>query len=105
MQPDWEIWLDNHLSPIIAKWLNERSGFIVKSVYTLELYSLSDRQIYLKARKSGNVILISKDSPPKLISHKIGKCDNKKLFTILERNMERSIRLLLDFNKDIIEIT
>ncbi len=96
MQPDWEIWLDNHISPIIARWLNEKSGFVVKSSYTLKLYSLSDRQIYLKAKNSGNVILISKDSdldeiisksgsPPKLISLKIGNCDNKKLFTILER--------------------
>ena len=115
MQPDWEIWLDNHISPIIAKWLKEKSGFTVKSSYTLKLYSLSDFDIYLKAKKSGNVILISKDSdlaeiistsgsPPKLISLKIPNCDNKILFSILERNLSRSIRLLLDFNKDIIEI-
>ena len=26
MQPDWEIWLDNHVSPIIAKWLKEKTG-------------------------------------------------------------------------------
>ena len=88
MQPDWEIWLDNHISPIIAKWLREKSGFIVKSSYTLKLYGLSDFDIYLKAKESGNIILISKDSdlvdiisksgsPPKLISLKISNCDNK----------------------------
>ena len=115
MQPDWEIWLDNHISPIIAKWLREKSGFIVKSSYTLKLYGLSDFDIYLKAKESGNIILISKDSdlvdiisksgsPPKLISLKISNCDNKILFSILERNLDRSIRLLLDFNKDIIEL-
>ena len=115
MQPDWEVWLDNHISPIIAKWLRENTGLTVKSSYTLKLYSLSDFDIYLKAKKSGNIILISKDSdlpdiisksgsPPKLIVLKIPNCDNKILFSVLERNLKRSIRLLLDFNKDIIEI-
>ena len=115
MQPDWEIWLDNHISPIIAKWLKEKSGVNIKSSYVLELYNLSDFDIYLKAKKHGNIILISKDSdlpeiisksgsPPKLIVLKIPNCDNKILFSILERNLSRSIRLLLDFNKDIIEI-
>ena len=115
MQPDWEVWLDNHISPIIAKWLRDKTGFTVKSSYTLKLYNLSDFDIYLKAKKSGNIILISKDSdlvdiisksgsPPKLISLKITNCDNKILFSMLERNLDRSIRLLLDFNKDIIEL-
>lgn len=115
MQPDWEIWLDNHISPIIAKWLSEKSGFEVKSSYTLKLYNLSDREVYLKAKNSGNIILISKDSdldeiisksgsPPKLISLRVGNCDNKILFSILERNLKRAIRSLHDYNKDIIEI-
>ncbi len=116
MQLDWEIWLDNHISPIIAKWLNDKSVFKVTSSYALELWNLKDFDIYLKAKNSGNIILISKDSdldeiiskngsPPKLISLKVGNCDNKVLFSILERNLEKCVRLLLDFNKDIIEIT
>lgn len=44
-------------------------------------------------------------SPPKLIILKVGNCDNKILFTILQKNIEKAIRLLFDFNKDIIEIT
>lgn len=100
--------------PIIAKWLKEKSSFNVKFTYKLKLYNLSDHDIYLKAKNSGNVILISKDSdldeiistsgsPTKLISLKVGNCDNKILFSILERNLNKSIRLLLDLNKDIIE--
>ena len=42
--------------------------------------------------------------PPKLISLKMGNCDNKILFSILKKNLERTIRLLNDFNQDIIEI-
>lgn len=111
MQPEWEIWLDNHISPVIAKWLNEKSGLTVKSSYLLELYKLTDYEIYVKAKKAGNIILISKDSdideiistsgsPPKLISLKIGNCPNKLLFSILERNINKAFRSLVDFNKD-----
>ncbi len=51
MQPDWEIWLDNHISPIIAKWLKEELKMEVKSSYILQLYELSDYEIYLKAKE------------------------------------------------------
>lgn len=115
MQPDWEIWLDCHISPIIAKWLIDDSGRNIKSSYILKLYGLSDFEIYQKAKNSGSIIIISKDSdlaeiisvngsPPKLINLKSGNCDNKVLFALLKQNLERAIRLLIDFKKDIIEI-
>ena len=77
---------------------------------------LKDTEIYQKAKEYGNVIIISKDSdldqiinllgsPPKLISLKVGNCDNKILFEILKNNIEKAIRLILDLNQDIIEIT
>ncbi len=62
MQPDWEIWTDTHISPIIAKWLNERMGLHVKSSYKLELNGLDDLDIYKKAKAHGNVIILTKDS-------------------------------------------
>ena len=46
MQPDWEIWLDNHISPIIAKWLKDDLDFEVKSSYLLQLDGLKDLEIY-----------------------------------------------------------
>jgi len=115
MRHDWEIWLDNHISPAIAKWLKEKTGREVKSSYVLELTNLTDREIYLKAKRAGRIILISKDSdldeiisksgsPPKLISLKVPNCDNKILFAILEKNLDKAIRILLDFEKDIIKI-
>ena len=115
MLPDWEIWLDNHISPIIAKWLKDDLKLEVKSSYTLQLYGLSDEEIYLKAKDNGKVILISKDtdldqiislkgSPPKLIVLKIGNCDNRIMFSLLKDNLQKALRLLFDFNKDIIEI-
>lgn len=115
MLPNYEIWLDNHVSPIIAKWLKDDLGIEVKSSYMLKLEALSDLEIYQKAKNYSNIIIVSKDSdldeiislygaPPKLISLKIGNCDNKILFSILKKNLERTIRLLNDFNQDIIEI-
>ena len=95
MLPDYEIWLDNHISPIIAKWLKDDLNIEVKSSYVLKLYELTDLKIYEKARKYGNVILVSKDSdlpeiisvngsPPKLIYLKAGNCDNRILFSLLK---------------------
>ena len=92
MLPDYEIWLDNHISPIIAKWLKDDLNIEVKSSYVLKLYELTDLEIYEKARKYGNVILVSKDSdlpeiisvngsPPKLIYLKAGNCNNSILFS------------------------
>ena len=115
MQPDLEIWLDNNISPIIAKWLKDELGLETKSAYTLHLEKLKDIEIYQKAKDYGNVIIVSKDTdlneivslhgcPPKLIILKVGNCDNKILFEILRNNLEKAIRLLFDFNKDIIEI-
>ena len=53
MQPDWEIWLDAHLSPIIAKWLKDKTSWVIKSAFVLKLSSLNDYQIYEKAKAHG----------------------------------------------------
>jgi predicted nuclease of predicted toxin-antitoxin system len=116
MLPDFEIWLDNHLSPIIAKWLSDDLNLIVKSSYTLNTWGLSDNEIYEKAKRAEIlIIIVSKDtdldqiisikgSPPKLIKLTIGNCSNKLMFSILKQNIPKALKLLFDFNKDIIEI-
>jgi predicted nuclease of predicted toxin-antitoxin system len=82
MQRDlnWEFWLDVNLSPIIAKWLQEKTNFVFKSSYVLKLGGLDDLEIYRRAKLNPKpVVLISKDSdlppiinqlvaPPKLIN-------------------------------------
>jgi predicted nuclease of predicted toxin-antitoxin system len=115
MQLDWEIWLDAHLSPIIAKWLKDKTSWNIKSAFVLKLSSLNDYEIYEKAKAHGNIILLSKDSdlidiilqkgsPPKLINIKIDNCDNRILFNLLAPKIEHAVRMLTDFNNDIIEI-
>jgi predicted nuclease of predicted toxin-antitoxin system len=115
MQLDWEIWLDAQLSPIIAKWMKDKTGWNIKSAFTLNLYELNDYQIYEKAKAAGNIILVSKDSdlidiilqkgaPPKLINIKVDNCDNRILWNLFEPKIEHAVRMLTDFNNDIIEI-
>lgn len=115
MQPDWEIWLDTNISPAIAKWMNDETGIIVKSSYSLSLHNLTDLDIYQRARAQGNVILLSKDadfpelisrlgSPPKLISLKIGNCDNRTLWDFLRKHIQKVFELLTTTDTDIVEL-
>ena len=112
---DWEIWLDTQLSPIIAKWMAEYTGFNVKSSYTLQSNSLSDLTIYNNAKEKGNVILISKDadfpelisrlgSPPKLIVIKKGNCNNQEMWAFIKPNIVEAINILTLSDIEIIEL-
>jgi predicted nuclease of predicted toxin-antitoxin system len=111
----WEIWLDTQLSPVIAKWMAEYTGYKVKSSYSLQLHYLSDLEIYNKASDQENIILISKDadfpelisrrgSPPKLIVIKKGNCNNREMWEFIKSNIIRSIELLISSDIDIVEL-
>jgi predicted nuclease of predicted toxin-antitoxin system len=117
MQRDlnWEFWLACHLSPIIAKWLKEKTGYVFKSAYILNLYKLNDLEIYELAKKTPNVILISKDSdipdliskygsPPKLINLKIGNTHNRVLYEFLLNNLEAALTKLIDEDIHIVDL-
>lgn len=115
MQPDWEIWLDTHISPAIAKWMGEYTGYSVKSAYALTLHALEDKAIYDMAKAQGKIIILSKDadfpelinrlgSPPKLINIRIGNCDNKALWGFLKPHIKEAIALLVSSDVDIIEL-
>lgn len=116
MLHDWEIWLDNNISPAIAKWLSDYTGWIVKSFYTLGFSpQLHDIDVYKRAKEAGKVILISKDtdfpdlinslgSPPKLISIQIGNTDNKILWEFLSKHIHHATTLLTTTDTQIIEL-
>ena len=72
MPLDFEIWLDTHISPVIAKWLKEDFGYNCKSSFVLKLYGLDDIEIYQKAKAAGYVIIISKDSDLPEIVERLG---------------------------------
>ncbi|MVN20192.1 DUF5615 family PIN-like protein [Mucilaginibacter arboris] len=111
----WEIWLDVQISPIIAKWMAEHTGLIVKSSFILGFQSMTDLAIYQKAKAQGKVIIVSKDadfteivtrlgSPPKLINLKIGNCDNRTLWHFLRNYIDAAIKMLAESDVNIIEI-
>jgi predicted nuclease of predicted toxin-antitoxin system len=98
--PNLELWLDSNLSPILAKWMGEFTGVTFKSAYLLNFHGMSDLEVFERAKHHGHVILISKDadfgelisrlgSPPKLISIKIGNCDNRSLWNYGSGNNSR----------------
>jgi len=115
MQPDWEIWLDTHISPVIAKWMSEYTGFTVKSSYSLSLHYLSDIDIFQRAKEKGNIIIVSKDTdfaelisrigpPPKLISLKIGNCDNRAMWNFIRPHIVNAVDILMSSDVDIVEL-
>ena len=95
--------------------MNEATGYVFKSAYSLKLYELTDVEIYELAKKNVNIILISKDSdfpdlinrygtPPKLINLKIGNTHNKILYKFLLNNFEAALSKLLDENVHIVDL-
>lgn len=57
-----ELWIDAHISPAIALWINQTfSDINAKSVRSLGLRDAKDIEIFMLAKDS-NVILVSKDA-------------------------------------------
>lgn len=115
MPPDWELWTDTHISPIMAKSLQERLGLNVKSSYKLGINGLDDIEIYKKAKAHGKVIILTKDSdfpvivnrlgtPPKIISLNIGNCSNRQMWNFLQHTLLKAIDTLFSENISVIEI-
>ena len=115
MQRDFEIWLDNQLPSILAKWMIEEFGFKVKSSFVLNIKEASDWEIYQRAKQTGNVIIISKDGdfpkkktqsgvPPKLIKLDIGNYPNKQLWSVLKPVIKPAIEKFLNTEIEIIFI-
>ncbi len=115
MLPNWEIWLNSNLSPAIAKWMQEETGWVVKSSYTLQFNGVDDRVIYDAAKAHGKVIIVSKDSdfaqlvqlmgaPPKLILLRKGNCDNKELWAFIKERLHQAVAMLFQQEIDIAEL-
>lgn len=115
MQPEFEIWVDAHISSIIAKWLKDDFGWICKSSFILQLHGLDDIEIYNKAKAAGFVILLTKDSdfpslverlgtPPKVINLKAGNMKSRLLYPRLKPHIQRAVRMLTQFDEPSIQI-
>lgn len=84
-----KIWVDAHISPGVAAWINETFNYEAKSLRGLGLRDADDFEIFEKA-KTANAVLITKDSdfvdilelkgsPPKVLLLRCGNTTNKRL--------------------------
>jgi predicted nuclease of predicted toxin-antitoxin system len=99
------IWLDAHLSPSLASWIN--TTFPTLKAYPLRdlgLRDASDKKIFEEARLK-NAIIMTKDidfldiiqrlgSPPKIILLTCGNTTNSSLQKILTSNLVQALTIL-----------
>jgi predicted nuclease of predicted toxin-antitoxin system len=109
------IWVDAHLSPSIAAWINRNfTYFQAHSVGSLGLQRADDRVIFDAARQA-NAVLMSKDAdflklihqfgpPPQLIWITCGNTSNLKMRAILEKSLEKAMELIRS-GEPIVEIS
>lgn len=113
MLPDWEIWLDNQFSSALAKMMHEELGIIVKSSFILKNKNLDDKEIFLRAQKSGKVIIVTKDAdfpslvtqygcPPKIIKFNTGNMPTNLFWNKYRKNIKSAIKLLQKTKAEII---
>jgi predicted nuclease of predicted toxin-antitoxin system len=110
-----KIWIDAHISPAIAAWINRTYEDIeAQSLRAVGLRDALDPEIFSEARKQ-NVAVMSKDydlielverhgPPPKIIWVTCGNTSNAKMRQILSETLPKA-KELLDRGEVIVEIS
>lgn len=99
-----KVWLDAHLSPLVAKWMRQVLGVEAVAVRDLGLSSATDEEIFKAARMAGAVVL-SKDGdfvallerhgpPPHVVWLTCGNTSNARLQALLGQRWPLVIQLL-----------
>lgn len=107
------IWVDAHISPGVAAWINEHYPYNAHSLRGIGLRDSRDAEIF-EAARAANAVIISKDSdfldliekfgsPPKLILLRCGNTSNQQLREIFRLHLQNAIRQL-EGTESIIEI-
>lgn len=98
------IWLDNHLSPALARWVTSTFEHQCLVVRDLELAQASDGTIFRRAREAG-AVFVTKDrdfaelvdrlgAPPHIILLTCGNTSTAYLSTILNTRLPAALALI-----------
>ena len=107
------IWVDAHLSPRIARWINANFPVTAHPLRAIGLREADDDEIFAAASAAG-VIVLTKDndfvrlleqhgSPPKILWLTCGNTSDAALQQILGRHLSTALSLL-DGGEDLVEI-
>jgi predicted nuclease of predicted toxin-antitoxin system len=107
------IWLDAHLSPRIATWIDESLGKPAKALRDLDLRHAEDDVIFQRGHED-EIILITKDkdfaemvmrkgSPPQVIWLRCGNTSEERLKQILESHLDEALQFLAS-GENLVEI-
>ena len=99
-------WIDAHLAPQLASWLETQFSVEAKAVRDVGLRDAEDREIFEAARHA-KVIVITKDkdfvemvtrlgAPPQVLWLTCGNTTNKRLREIFEANWDQVAALLAE---------
>lgn len=110
-----KIWLNAHLSPVIATWITATFGITAIAVRDLGLRESEDPDIFEAAKAAGAVIVMTKDrdfvelverygAPPQVIWLTCGNTSNARLKEILTATLPNAIELLRS-GESVVEIT
>lgn len=106
------IWLDAHLSPVLAPWIEDNFGCSCVAFRTLNFESTDDRKVFFAARLA-NTVIVSKDSDfpdllrllgalPKVIWLRCGNRTNQEMKELLKSALPDALRIIK--SEDFVEI-
>ena len=108
-----KIWIDAHISPGVAAWINETFDHEANSLRSIGLMDADDLAIFERAKTEG-VIFITKDSdfvdlvevrgaPPKVIFLRCGNTTNRRVREIFAAHLNEAVARLVE-GETVVEI-
>ena len=108
-----KIWLDNHLPPALAAWMNAKLSVECVCIRDLNLQRAADIEIFLAAR-AADVVVMTKDAdfpdlleqhgpPPKVIWVTCGNTSNAHLKVLVEQ-LWPAVLSMLERGESLIEL-
>jgi predicted nuclease of predicted toxin-antitoxin system len=114
---DYVYWIDANLPPQTVEWLKDTFNVQAEHVFSMNLLSAEDHEIFQLAKISkNNIIVVTKDedfielvlkkkTPPKIIWITAGNLSNKQLKSLLLDNFKTAVITLQNPHEHFVEIS